>query len=49
LIACVPSCCSAGDPPKYEPVTYDQYALWYATQNYVHLARATEEAPKPVG
>ena len=46
---CAQSCCSAGDPPKYEPVTYDQYALWYATQNYVHLAQATEEAPKPVG
>jgi isopenicillin N synthase-like dioxygenase len=49
LIACVPSCCSAGDPPKYEPVTYDQYALWYATQNYVHLAQATEAAPEQVG
>lgn len=48
LIECLPSCCSRGEPPRYEPVTYDQYALWYATQNYVHLAQATEEQPAQV-
>jgi isopenicillin N synthase-like dioxygenase len=48
LIECVPSCCSAANLPRYEPVTYDQYALWYATQNYVHLAQVAEEAPAPV-
>ncbi len=43
LIACLPSCCSDHDPPKHEPTTYDQYALWYATQNYVHLAQQRPE------
>ena len=42
LLACLPSCCSADNPPKYEPITYDDYALWYATRNYVHLN--TEQA-----
>lgn len=37
LIECVPTCCSLQHPPKYAPFTYDDYALWYATQNYVHL------------
>jgi isopenicillin N synthase-like dioxygenase len=49
LIACVPSCCSDDNPVRYEPVTYDQYALWYATQNYVHLAQAAEAAPALAG
>jgi isopenicillin N synthase-like dioxygenase len=40
VIACVPSCVSEDNPARYEPFTYDQYALWYATQNYVHLAEA---------
>lgn len=49
LIACVPTCASADNPAKYEPVTYDQYALWYATQNYVHLQQVEEEdEPAPV-
>ena len=37
LIRCLPTCQSPENPPKYEPITYDQYALWYATRNYVHL------------
>ena len=37
LITCLPTCQSADNPPKYDPITYDQYALWYATRNYVHL------------
>ena len=49
LIECVPTCASADNPPRYEPVTYDQYALWYTTQNYVHLAQAVEAAPAPAG
>jgi hypothetical protein len=40
---------SADNPPRYDPVTDDQYALWYATQNYVHLAQAVEAAPAPAG
>lgn len=37
VIACLPTCQSADNPAKYEPITYDAYALWYATRNYVHL------------
>jgi len=37
LMSCLPSCRSRENPPKYEPITYDEYALWYATRNYVHL------------
>jgi len=42
LIECLPTCCGPDNPPQYEPVTYDQYALWYATQNYVHLNEAAK-------
>jgi isopenicillin N synthase-like dioxygenase len=48
-IECVPTCASADNPPKYPPTTYDEYALWYAEQNYVHLAKAAEEAAAPAG
>ncbi len=37
LIACLPSCQSADNPAKYDPIIYDDYALWYARRNYVHL------------
>jgi isopenicillin N synthase-like dioxygenase len=39
LIECLPTCQSPDNPPKYPPITYDEYALWYATRNYVHLAQ----------
>ncbi|MFL5283245.1 MAG: isopenicillin N synthase family dioxygenase [Rhodopila sp.] len=39
VIACLPTCQGPGKPPKYEPTTYDQYALWYAQRNYVHLSQ----------
>ncbi len=48
LVACLPSCTSVANPPRYEPVTYDQYALWYATQNYVHLQGSVQGDPAPV-
>jgi isopenicillin N synthase-like dioxygenase len=48
VIACLPTCRSVDNPAKYEQTTYDQYALWYATQNYVHLQQAAEEKSAPV-
>ncbi len=39
LIVCVPTCQSPDNPAKYPPITYDEYALWYATRNYVHLSQ----------
>ena len=44
VIECLPTCRSADNPPKYEPITYDEYALWYATRNYVHLSVKQEAA-----
>ncbi len=37
LIECLPTCRSAANPPQYEPITYHDYAVWYARRNYVHL------------
>jgi isopenicillin N synthase-like dioxygenase len=37
LIACLPTCCGPDAPARYPPITYDDYALWYARQNYQHL------------
>jgi isopenicillin N synthase-like dioxygenase len=42
LLECLPSCRSAENPAKYDPITYDDYALWYATRNYVHLNKDDE-------
>jgi isopenicillin N synthase-like dioxygenase len=39
VIECLPTCQSPDNPPKYAPITYDEYALWYATRNYVHLSQ----------
>ena len=50
LIECLPSCQSAGNPPKYPPITMGNYALWFAAQRYQHMANvktptAEEVAP----
>ena len=37
VVACLPSCQSPDNPPKYEPIAYHDYAAWYADRNYVHL------------
>jgi isopenicillin N synthase-like dioxygenase len=37
VIECLPSCWSADRPARYEPITYHEYALWYARRNYAHL------------
>lgn len=44
LIECLPTCQSADNPPKYPPVTYDDYAIWYARRNYQHLKHEEETA-----
>jgi hypothetical protein len=38
-ISCLPTCQSPGNHAKYEPITCDEYALWYATRNYVRLSQ----------
>lgn len=39
LIECLPSCRTAENPARYEPITYDEYAIWYASRNYVHQGK----------
>jgi isopenicillin N synthase-like dioxygenase len=33
-IACLPTCCGAGNPPRYPPVTYGEYRVWWLNTNY---------------
>jgi len=40
MIACLPTCQSADDPARHPPITYDQYAGWFATRNYEHQNHA---------
>ena len=42
LVTCLPSCQSGGNPPKYEPTTFHDYAVWYATRNYVHQDKESQ-------
>lgn len=41
-LACLPSCCSDDDPPKYEPFTYGDYLSWFMNRNYREAS-----APEP--
>jgi len=41
-LACLPSCCSPDDPPKYEPFTYGDYLTWFMNRNYREAS-----APEP--
>jgi len=34
LIACLPSCCGDGNPPRDPPITYDDYISWWYDENY---------------
>jgi isopenicillin N synthase-like dioxygenase len=44
LIDCLPTCQDADNPPRYEPITYDDYAIWYAMRNYTHQPQAAPAA-----
>jgi len=35
-----PGCQSATSPAKHPPITYDEYAIWFATRNYEHQNHA---------
>ena len=39
LIDCVPSCRSAANPPKYPPIKFGDYAIWFARKSYEHMAQ----------
>ncbi len=36
-MACLPTCQDAANPPKYEPITYMDYMLWFTRKNYDHV------------
>jgi isopenicillin N synthase-like dioxygenase len=38
IIECLPSCRSADHPPKYPPIRFGDYALWFARKSYEHMA-----------
>jgi isopenicillin N synthase-like dioxygenase len=38
MIECLPSCCSASNPPKYPAIRFGDYALWFARRSYEHMA-----------
>jgi isopenicillin N synthase-like dioxygenase len=40
IIECLPSCRSADNPPKYPPLRFGDYALWFARKSYQHMANA---------
>ena len=39
VIECLPSCQSAEEPSKYPPIKMGDYALWFAAQRYLHMAK----------
>ena len=39
VIECLPTCQSAERPPKYPPIKFGDYALWFAAQRYNHMAK----------
>ncbi|MCB1739917.1 MAG: isopenicillin N synthase family oxygenase [Gammaproteobacteria bacterium] len=42
-MACLPSCQSAEDPPRYEPMTFMQYMDWF-TRQYDHIRDGKQTA-----
>jgi isopenicillin N synthase-like dioxygenase len=40
VIECLPGCRSADRPAKYPPIRFGDYALWFASKSYQHMADA---------
>jgi isopenicillin N synthase-like dioxygenase len=38
VIECLPTCRSADNPEKYPPIRFGDYALWFASKSYQHMA-----------
>lgn len=43
MIECLPSWRPGGEPAKYPPIRFGDYALWFARRSYEHMAH--EPAP----
>ena len=39
VIECLPTCHSTAHPPKYPPIKFGDYAIWFARKNYEHMAQ----------
>jgi isopenicillin N synthase-like dioxygenase len=37
---CLPTCQSAENPPRYEPITYPEYMTWFRDKNYARSVKA---------
>lgn len=46
-MTCLPTCKSADNPPRYDPITYVEYLTWYRKLNYPQTASDDTNA-KPV-
>ena len=44
MIDCLPTCQSAERSPKYRPIKFGDYALWFAAQRYEHMAKVQTPA-----
>ena len=44
MIDCLPTCQSAERLPKYPPIKFGDYALWFAAQRYEHMAKVQAPA-----
>jgi isopenicillin N synthase-like dioxygenase len=40
----VPTCVGPDRPPRFKPMTYHDYVIWYLAQNYPHQAEASKRA-----
>jgi len=38
VVECLPTCRSADNPAKYPPIRFGDYALWFASKSYQHMA-----------
>jgi 2OG-Fe(II) oxygenase superfamily len=39
-IVCLPTCCDAANPPKYPPITYGEYRVWWLDKQLSGKPRA---------
>lgn len=47
-MACLPTCQGAENPPRYEPITYQDYMLWFSRQ-YDHVRAQDTHEPRDPG
>ena len=48
LIECLPTCTGPDNPPKFEPITAQDYSVWFSSRNYKHM-QTEEDASQAAG